>query len=178
MLMIITCYILQYYHLELAWWFNVCVQMFLIISGFLSGILEINDQIDWLKRRFCRILIPYYSLLIIYLVLSTIFTVEVSFIETLKSVFTFGNLPGLQHLWFVSNILFCYVITPYLREIGEKFNGRIIGLLCIYIIISAIINAHFCHHIICCYIVGFYLGQMYKASLLKDVFMSRFALLC
>lgn len=179
MLMIITCHILQYYHLELAWWFNVGVQIFLIISGFLSGTLEISNPIDWLKRRFFRVLIPFYSLLLIYLILCKIFTIELSVVEVLKSVFTLGNLPGLQHLWFVSHILFCYVITPYLYELGKKFNGNIIIiglLLCIYIIISSIINAHFSHHIICCYILGFYLGYIYGKSSSKGILMSRIAL--
>lgn len=47
MVMIIACHILQYYKLELAWWLNVGVQIFLIISGFLSGIKTINDPIDF-----------------------------------------------------------------------------------------------------------------------------------
>lgn len=37
MLMIITCHFMQYMEMELAWWFNVGVQIFFVISGFLYG---------------------------------------------------------------------------------------------------------------------------------------------
>lgn len=35
--MIFTCHILQYWGQELAWWFNIGVQIFLCISGYLYG---------------------------------------------------------------------------------------------------------------------------------------------
>lgn len=34
---IITCHIMQYLSIELAWWFNVGVQIFLCMSGYLYG---------------------------------------------------------------------------------------------------------------------------------------------
>lgn len=36
-LLIITCHIQQYLNIVLAWWFNVGVQIFLCISGYLYG---------------------------------------------------------------------------------------------------------------------------------------------
>ena len=34
MVAIITCHFMQYLDIELAWWFNVGVQVFLCISGY------------------------------------------------------------------------------------------------------------------------------------------------
>lgn len=43
MVMIVLCHFFQFYNNELAWWFNVGVQIFLIISGFLYGMKSIED---------------------------------------------------------------------------------------------------------------------------------------
>lgn len=37
---IVLCHILQYYDIELAFWFNVAVQIFLMISGYLYSKYE------------------------------------------------------------------------------------------------------------------------------------------
>lgn len=37
LLMIIICHIMQFFNIELAWWFNFGVQIFLCISGFFMG---------------------------------------------------------------------------------------------------------------------------------------------
>ena len=47
MLMIIACHICQHYEIELAFWFNVGVQVFFMISGFLYGQKDINNPFAW-----------------------------------------------------------------------------------------------------------------------------------
>ena len=44
MIFIVICHFFQYYNLELAWWFNVGVQIFLCISGFLYGNKKITNS--------------------------------------------------------------------------------------------------------------------------------------
>lgn len=44
MLSIIICHIMQYLNIELAWWFNVGVQVFLCISGYLYSDRKISDS--------------------------------------------------------------------------------------------------------------------------------------
>ena len=46
-LFIIICHVFQYYNMEAAWWFNVGVQMFLCISGFLYGNKRITSSVDF-----------------------------------------------------------------------------------------------------------------------------------
>ena len=67
-------------------------------------------------------------------------------------------------------------------EFATKYKRRwlpFLGLVSLYIIVSSIINASFGHHIICCYVLGFYIGQVYINSTpsLKSVFMSRLTVL-
>ena len=63
MLSIIACHFCQYYNSEWAWWLNVGVQVFFIISGYLYGSKSIDEPILWLKKRFVKILTPYYIFL-------------------------------------------------------------------------------------------------------------------
>ena len=167
MILIISCHVLQYYNLKLAWWFNVGVQIFLVISGFLYGTKEIENPIEWIGKRFKKILFPYYLLLVCYITICLFCSIKVSFVEIFKALFCLGNLPGLSHLWFVSNILFCYIITPYLCEFVKKSKVsliRIVFALIVYIIFASITNAYFRHHFICCYIIGFFIGHYYGQS--------------
>lgn len=58
--MIIICHIMQYYDFVLAWWFNVGVQIFLCISGFLYGQKAIENIARFynqrIKRFWCHII--------------------------------------------------------------------------------------------------------------------------
>lgn len=49
--MIIICHIMQYYDFVLAWWFNVGVQIFLCISGFLYGQKAIENIARFYNQR-------------------------------------------------------------------------------------------------------------------------------
>lgn len=51
-LMIIWCHIFQGLDNELAWWFNVGVQIFLFMSGFLMAKDYINSPLTFLKKDF------------------------------------------------------------------------------------------------------------------------------
>lgn len=120
--MIITCHIFQGKDIVLAWWFNVGVQIFLFMSGFLYGTKDIKDASSWFKKRFSKILTPYYLLLIIVIIFYTVFARNLLNIKgMLVNILVlqgFGTgLPGIEHLWFLSYILMCYLITPVLQSI-------------------------------------------------------------
>ena len=50
MLSIIACHFCQYYNNEWAWWLNVGVQVFFIISGYLYGNKSVSSPGPWLKN--------------------------------------------------------------------------------------------------------------------------------
>ena len=62
--LIVTCHFMQYLDLELAWWFNVGVQIFFCVSGFLYGKKRITSPIEFICKNMKKILIPYFCFLI------------------------------------------------------------------------------------------------------------------
>ena len=55
-------------HIGWAFWFNIGVQMFLFISGFLYGKKESVDTVSFFKRAFPKILVDYYIFVIVMLI--------------------------------------------------------------------------------------------------------------
>ena len=90
MAMIVSCHFCQFYKNELAWWLNVGVQIFFILSGLLYSRKTIISPIDWLKKNLHKILIPYISFLIISIILYSFFApLHLSISDIVKSVFCF-----------------------------------------------------------------------------------------
>ena len=171
MLSIIACHFCQYYDSEWAWWLNVGVQVFFIISGYLYGNRSVDAPIPWLKKRFMKILVPYYVFLTLAIIAYLIASPEkLGLINVASSYLVVGTIKGINHLWFVSYILFCYLITPYLATLREYFKKRdtisffcyIVVIIGIYSIIEVGINGHFRPGMIGCYILGYYTAVFTK----------------
>lgn len=118
MLFIVLCHLLQYYNIELCWWFNVGVQIFFIISGWLYFNKEFNSIKSVIKFYFknaIKILVDYY----IYIsVLFVIFIAINRVPEGMINLFNLsGTIPGLGHLWFIKYILICYLLVPFFEKI-------------------------------------------------------------
>ena len=114
MCMIISCHICQYFGNELAWWLNCGVQVFLLISGYLYGNRDHIKIPEFYKRNLPKILIDYYLyVLIISAVYVLIWHYRISATDVFRMLLGLGTeIPGLGHLWFVSTIVLCYLITP------------------------------------------------------------------
>ena len=167
MIMIILCHFFQYYDNELAWWFNVGVQVFFVVSGFLYGGKDISDFIAFICKQFRKILIPYYSFLVCAGILYVLFAADkLSLIAVVKAVFCAGTVEGLGHLWFVGYILFCYLITPYLFWIKKKTKALSIGkmiithitLLLLMVILGVLFDSYFNPSRVCCYVIGYFMS--------------------
>lgn len=166
MIFIVACHFLQYYDNELAWWFNVGVQVFFLVSGFLYGRKEDVVSIDFITRNFKKILIPYFCFLLPVMVLYALFAQEALTPSiAVKAVLCSGTVKGIGHLWFISYILFCYLITPYLHLIAKKleklkpmwFLAAVVGLLCLGQLVSLTYRLYFQFPRIACYIAGYFL---------------------
>ena len=73
MFLIVICHLQQAYDNKWAWVFNVGVQVFLAISGWLYGNKNIVNWGKWYKDKIMKLYVPY----IIYVVSSYIFYVSV-----------------------------------------------------------------------------------------------------
>ena len=167
---------MQYENFILAWWFNVGVQIFLCISGYLYGQKNTEKITSFYGKRFLKILVPYY---IVFLIAGFF---EAMFFSNVFSIARFGaglvcrtTIAGGEHLWFVPVILFCYVLTPVLGAYRDKY---IINTRCLWIggilavatvsIFGGLYSSYFNPAWLSCYIIGYALGINEIKKLIKD----------
>lgn len=185
MVFIVVCHIMQRAtykinifgaSIELAWWFNVGVQMFLFISGYLYGLQNQRGEqklkaASFYSKTFKKILVDYYVFIILILLLSLSIK-DLSYIKSeVFGLLTFSKFPiGFGHLWFISTILFCYILTPILLEaIGQidiksdiGFCFKLIILLSFLSIIIFIFFKNFNPTYIACYTIGIIYSRFEK----------------
>ena len=118
-----------------------------------------------------KILTPYYIFLTLAIVGYLIISPEILGLgNILSSYLAVGTIKGMGHLWFVSYILFCYIITPYLASIRDYLSNKnllyvfyiITVLVGLYSIIGILIKGHFRPGLIVCYILGYYTAVFVK----------------
>jgi len=188
-LSIITCHIMQYYDCELAWWFNVGVQIFLCISGYLYGKKEIADNLAFYKKQFVKILVPYYIVVVTAIIAQLIFArTEISIAHIAKALLVCGTLNGGEHLWFIPTILFCYLLTPLFNKINNLiFEKRypILWIVLFFVVLNIgveIFIKYFNPAWISCFYFGHVLGkneikQRIKSTTYKSIiYVSAFGL--
>ena len=173
MLSIVLCHIFQAFNMNIAFWLNVGVQVFLFMSGFLYGNKTIENTWDWLKKQFKKIIIPYYIYIAIIILAYVILARNEITVANITSIIFQLQLiilapRGLGHFWFIPVILICYLITPLLQKIIKK-EGKItvnqIAVLLLVIIgieslfLQSVINIGLCN--IICYILGYTVANMY-----------------
>lgn len=165
MVMILLCHYFQFFGQELAWWFNVGVQIFFIVSGFLYGQKDINDPVAFIQGRCKKILIPFW----LYLVGVTIYLIlfDRKAISTINVIGAFsGAKPysGVEHLWFIPYIMFCYLITPLLGSLRVRIKKQTTFVRWLGIILSVLVaevfqrlyGFYFRPSRVFCYIIGYF----------------------
>ena len=164
---IIICHMLQYFDKELMWWFNVGVQIFLCISGYLYGRKGlIDDDFKFYKKNFSKILLDYYIVTIPMFILLTIFVADkFSIIALIKTLFTKTVMKGGEHLWYIPYCIICYFLTPLLSRYFERNKNKHIVLKFVLLgfIVTAIIEMFFQFFTAAwflCYLLGYFLGHL------------------
>ena len=103
---------------------NLGVLIFLFISGYLYGNKEIIDWKKWFLNRVYRICIPMWIFMIIDFIIEYLLwdTINCKYIV----IYAF-NLQGILGtnigggtLWFLTLLMFCYLITPILHRISQR----------------------------------------------------------
>lgn len=121
-LSIILCHIFQYMNNDLCAWFNVGVQVFFVISGYLYGLKTNIQTVNFIKKSFKKVLIPYWCWLVFAICFISLFPDWESGLNVKSIGLAFvgaGTLNGMRHLWFVPYILFCYLLVPYLHTLVD-----------------------------------------------------------
>lgn len=124
---IIACHIFQGYGSPYAWIFNMGVQVFLAISGYLYGGKTVLSWKYWFETRLRKLYIPYLLFLLICIPIYYCYASnEISLVKILLHIFDLqGIIPssgisGLGHLWFMSAIAICYLSTPLLQRFRKS----------------------------------------------------------
>lgn len=95
MFSIVLCHILQAYNDPLAWRFNVGVQIFIVLSGYLYGHKETTNWIRWYYGRFMKLYVPC---LIYCLIAMPILHYKSEIPISVKNILTISAVDGLSHL--------------------------------------------------------------------------------
>lgn len=134
MIMIVLCHLFLWLDMSvLAMFFNVGVEVFLLISGYLYSNREIKNTVVFLKQRWIKICVPLYTFFIAMLFvnlmvqkdLKLIKTIPVYFLDlqgvnfVLKNVW-FPNLNELSHLWFLTVIMMSYILLVLVKKIEKE----------------------------------------------------------
>lgn len=109
---------------------NIGVQIFFFMSGYLYSNKTIPSTGKWLKRNCLKIAKPYWLFLAV--IIPLIMLLDANRLSAVKVIATFigvqGFFPdfiieGIGHLWFISYILLCYLLTPLLKKITHNLFG-------------------------------------------------------
>lgn len=161
--------------------FNVGVSMFIVLSGFLYGMNTVKRPIGkWYCKRWLRICISEY---IFVLILFVVHLAVSNTIKPLNWIVLLLNLQGVEiyvngaeHLWYLTVILFCYLITPLLDKLfnKEKPSPVRIWLILLSVASFSVVCAYFIHRHTAIYLVyvllymaAFLLGR-YQCSFVSN----------
>ena len=189
MIFIVACHMMQRdgfasdiygAHIEWAYWFNVGVQMFLFISGYLYGRKKKIDTVVFYKKSFPKLLIDYYVFIVIVLVAIHFSSLWDTDLSGVIGLFTFsGTIPGLGHLWFIPVILFCYLLVPVFSEIIGAIDKRsdmrfwiesILLILLIHVVVKRLFPT-FNPAWVNCFVIGMIYSRLEQRSVVnKRVF--------
>lgn len=145
MLAIVICHVLNAYANRWAYVFNIGVQVFLILSGYLYGKKIIPNWKLWSVGRVKRVYVPMFVFLIVVLPFYLIFHREgflwgayaLNFLNLQGIPFATGGetVQGIRHLWFITAIMFAYLVTPVLQKY-RRYSDWLFPLLLACVAIS------------------------------------------
>ncbi|MDD3360201.1 MAG: acyltransferase [Hespellia sp.] len=133
--MILLCHFTQKEHLyALGEVFISGVPLFLFVAGFLAALKPLPKCSIWIKRKMIRILIPLYlwilpCMLMLWLdnhesVTWTQFLLLITNMQGLNYIYWKSELHaavlGLGQLWFTTEILLCWLLTPFFESLIAK----------------------------------------------------------
>ena len=167
MMFIVICHVMQYYDVELAWWFNIGVQIFLCISGYLYGRKRILDILVFYRKNFVKILIDYEIVVFAAVAATVLFTDTVITVEEIAgAVLTVSTIAGGAHLWFIPTILMCYLLTPLYERIfsrAEQSHKLLVPAAVLLFVMNELVFrqmfSYFNAAWINCYLIGFALRR-------------------
>lgn len=122
-----------------AQFFNVGVWIFLFISGYLYGKKEKIEIKRFYIGRLKKVFLPMYLFMICLYIITYIvkgnIDIKYALIYLFDLQYIFGGMNGATHLWFLTSIGICYLITPFLAMYKEKMlKHKLIIIIAVFLI--------------------------------------------
>lgn len=105
-----------------AQFFNIGVEIFIILSGFLFGVRkgETGGVCAWYIKRLKRIFVPYELFVVLLFIVHAVCCRNLLDVDWIWLVFGLqGSVVGVlgaEQTWFITSLLLCYAITPLLNR--------------------------------------------------------------
>lgn len=147
--------------------FNVGVALFFMLSGYLYSGKKLNQSaVRWYQKKILRLGIPVWIFMVIFIPILIGIGIIPSVSQILYNLFLLSGLsqqyiPRCGHLWFITHILICYLVTPFLMRfrpckhtilfVCTYLAVKIIAAYSIPTILSTLISS------LGSFLVGFYL---------------------
>ncbi len=160
-----------------AQFFNVGVEVFIILSGFLFGVRRgIGNPIAWYAKRLKRIYVPYELFVLLLAVIHFLCGIFVWKVDWLWLILGLqGSVVGVlgaEQTWFITPLLICYALTPLLDKavslLGEQQKRWLFAVaIAVLPIVWALFPAPGVHRLlslVSCYILAFMLGYTFDYS--------------
>lgn len=122
-IMIISCHILQGLDLEAAFWVNLGVQIFFILSGYLYSRKKITNVKDFYYKQYIKIIAPYLLLCIFVLASNTF-----NGFKEINKFTTIGDFTSYHHalcgivLFLIMKNIFKKVKHNKVLELSDKYS--------------------------------------------------------
>ncbi len=158
-----------------VYWTNTGVHVFLVMSGYLMGQMDIDKWGIWFKRRFVRLIPAYYTILVMTAIAYWLFLNEnivdnrfVMHFSTLHFLFFPGYDYWGGHLWYITSIVLCYSVFPILYKAKQMpFAVFVIFILFItplilYLVCTRTILPYRLSGDIYAFVVGFAIAHLFK----------------
>lgn len=175
-----------------AQFFNIGVELFIILSGFLFGIRGgLTDVRTWYKKRLERIFIPYEIFVILLFVIHAVCGRNLLDMDwvwlALGLQGTVVGVLGAEQTWFITPLLLCYAITPLLdRYITHQRTKQQIAILVIVAasikLLWAIPKSPVCStllSLVSVYVIAFVVGRFFdKLTFTRAKALLAFTVMC
>lgn len=126
---IVICHILQFYKSMWCQIFNIGVQVFWAMSGYLYAKRTVTSWRGFYQKRIRKIYVPYIlwvmGIFVVFYFRGVNITLSntITYILSLQGeshIFARFGIKGLGHLWFLTGLWCCYLSLPFLQYVRRK----------------------------------------------------------
>lgn len=169
---IVICHFFQTYHSKWSDVFNIGVQMFLVLSGYLYGHKEILNWRAWAKNRIRRVYLPYLLFMVAVIPLYAFFHKEAMNWKALPVYFLnlqgfrllpkmdFLKIEGIRHVWFITAIMCAYFTTPLLQRL-RKYSWTMLPVLMLLVALAFLFTPSFRYVFVLSWVYLYAIGYLF-----------------